>query len=112
MGIKDRIDEYRLIKDLTPSAFEKEIGLSNGLWNKSKTVSEDVLIKFVERFPEVSEEWLIRGKGTMIKNEVIRVSSIPDEKNEELVALCTKIADNYLETHELLAKLAALVKKG
>ena len=55
MQIKDRIDEFILFKNLSDSAFEKEIGLSNGLWRKAKSISEEVLIKVIEHFPEIDE---------------------------------------------------------
>ena len=43
MQIKDRINEFIRFKKLSIKAFEEKIGSSNGSWNKSETVSEDVL---------------------------------------------------------------------
>jgi len=65
MGIKDRIDEFMSFKGLTVKAFEQEIGISNGLWAKAKTVSEDVLLKTIAHFPEINSGWLLKGTGDM-----------------------------------------------
>lgn len=69
MGIKDRIDEFISYKSLTVKAFEQEIGISNGLWSKAKTVSEDVLLKVILRYPELSSSWLLKGVGTMFGSD-------------------------------------------
>lgn len=64
--IKDIIDFYRL----SNAKFAVEIGISvntlnNYLQGKNK-VSLAVVEAILEAFPEVSAEWLIRGKGAMI----------------------------------------------
>lgn len=60
----------------------------------------------------VSGEWLLSEKGEMIKSSEYKQNvDIPDEKNEELVCLCKKIADNYLERNLLLGQLMALARK-
>ena len=61
------------IRRLRISFFESEIGLSHGYVNSiTKNIGNDKLEKIVERFPELNIEWLLFGKGSMLK------SSAPD----------------------------------
>lgn len=69
MGIKDRICYYMTCNNITNSALERRLSISNGLWAKSCTVSENVLIKFIQAYPNISCEWLLTGKGEMIKSD-------------------------------------------
>lgn len=106
MEIKERMDEFREAKNLSDKAFEKIIGSSNGNWRKAKTVSEDVLLGFLKSFPEVSAEWLLRGKGTM--------TAPGDEQqpaNEQLLSLCKSLVNNYQQRDELMSQLVAIVNQ-
>ena len=76
MDIKDRINELRDAKNLSVKAFEQEIGISNGLWEKAKSLSEDVLIKIVTRYPEINPCWLLKGEGEMFGGNDDRSYSI------------------------------------
>lgn len=76
MDIKDRINELRNAKSLSVKAFEQEIGISNGLWEKAKSLSEDVLIKVIDRYPEINPCWLLKGEGDMFGGDNDRNSSI------------------------------------
>ena len=82
MEIKDRIKQFMDIKGLTIKAFEKEIGSSNGSWSGAKTLSEDVLLKTLARFPELNSDWVLKGKGDMFSNDDVLTCN-----NEELIRL-------------------------
>ena len=86
MGIKERIEEFINLKGLTVKAFEQEIGISNGLWAKAKTVSEEVLLKVISRYNEINSEWLLKGTGEMFSSEGGDIESIDRlrEENERL----------------------------
>ena len=91
MEIKDRIDEFIALKGLTVKAFEKEIGISNGLWTKAKTLSEDVLLKTIAHYPEINSDWLLKGKGNMF-GPIDGESSISDT-DAELIKLSRELVD-------------------
>lgn len=102
MTIKDRIDEFISYKGLTVKAFEQEIGISNGLWAKAKSVSEDVLLKILGRYPQISSEWLLKGMGEMfassnpVDDEVIRLREEVRRLKDEL----TRMSDPNLKEKE------------
>ena len=110
MEIKDRINEFISYKQLTNSAFEDEIGISNGAWVNAKTVSEKVLIKFIARFPEVSACWLLKGKGKMFDNDFLEEVRLPESSsNAELIQLCKLLVSNYKQRDEVMNKLVSMV---
>ena len=120
MSIKDRIDEFMSYKGLTVKAFEQEIGISNGLWAKAKTVSEDVLLKTIAHFPEINSGWLLKGTGDMcapegndmcaqlleenrkLREELARMNN-PEQadKNERIYSLWVKFMEVASEMQEL-----------
>lgn len=68
MGIIDRIRQYLDFKGISDYRFEKELSLSKGYINKAKNPTSDVLMKMCGIYTDISPEWLVTGKGEMIKN--------------------------------------------
>ena len=78
LNIKEKITQYLRFKGITIYKLEGSVGLSNGYWGKTKSISADVLIKIARAYPDISAEWLLRGDGSMIK-----INSISIEKELE-----------------------------
>jgi hypothetical protein len=72
-----RLYKYIDYKGVKPAPFEKEIGLSNGYLgkqlNRNADLGEGILIKVIENCPEINPEWLLTGKGSMLKSEIEHV---------------------------------------
>lgn len=75
MGVIDRLSEFQsFVSDKYGgrNKFEGYIGVSAGyitnMLKKDGAISSDVMIKLNEKFPELNLEWLITGKGNMIKS--------------------------------------------
>jgi len=70
----ERLHIYIEYKGLKPTPFGTSIGLSNGYLGKMKKrnadLGEGVLLKIIENCPDLSIEWLMIGKGEMIKNHI------------------------------------------
>lgn len=66
-----RIFQYLDYQAIPPTRFEKEIGLSNGYlgkqMKKNADLGEGVIAKIVENWRHINIEWLITGKGEMLK---------------------------------------------
>lgn len=113
MDIKERINEVREAKHLSAKAFEQEIGISNGLWEKAKSLSEDVLIKVVTKYPEINPWWLLKGEGDMFDEQNDRNSSngyveVLKAENESLkkeVAILRAMQGKDSKTLEIAMKL-------
>lgn len=51
--------------------FYAKIGVSRGTLESKTGITEDILAKFVATFPEVSIDWLMQGKGEMVKKNLL-----------------------------------------
>ena len=72
MSVKDRVKAFCKAEKTTVSAFEANIGVANGYVNAiSKSIGLDKIEVILEKFPKLSIEWLLTGKGAMYKDETI-----------------------------------------
>jgi len=69
----ERIEHFVDYLDISVRAFEQQIGVSNGLIRKAITNKSDIqskwLNKTVDNFPQINSEWLLTGKGEMLKSD-------------------------------------------
>jgi phage repressor protein C with HTH and peptisase S24 domain len=69
----ERLYQYFDYKGIKPTAFEKEIGISNGYFGKTyrkkASIGSDIIKTIIENSPDLNLEWLIMGTGDMIKAE-------------------------------------------
>jgi hypothetical protein len=75
MKIIDRLALYIESKGISLNAFDKSIGASNGYIGKqiknSASVGVDIIQNIISVYNDLSIEWLITGKGDMLKSENI-----------------------------------------
>ncbi|WP_315547276.1 S24 family peptidase [Prevotella koreensis] len=70
MTVKDRIKAYCKEQKTTVSAFEESIGVSNGYVNSiSKSIGIDKIVTIIEKYSNMNIEWLLTGKGNMLKGK-------------------------------------------
>lgn len=71
MAITDRLQDYMNFKGLNPNKITVEAGLSVGLIGKSfknkKGLNSDTIEKILYTYPDLSPEWLLTGRGQMLK---------------------------------------------
>lgn len=69
MTLKDRLKEVRDYAKMGQTNFEKHTGISGGYFNNLKSsIGSDTVLKIVDKFPELNIDWLITGKGSMLKS--------------------------------------------
>lgn len=86
MNVRDRMQEYLDYKGITPYRLEKDLGKTKGYWGKTKNPTAEFITLFVARYNDISESWLLTGKGEMLKgglndgiHSVISSSDIKDD---------------------------------
>lgn len=84
-NIVERLRLYLTFKDVSVSVAEQKIGISNASlskpFNNNTTIKTDTLEKFLNIFDDISSEWLLTGKGNMLKSmEGLTYVSEPEEK--------------------------------
>lgn len=67
--MKERILQFIEYKRLSKNKFYKKTGLSNGILDKQGGISSDSLEKIYYVYPEINLDWLLTGKGEMLKKE-------------------------------------------
>ena len=69
MNTKERLITYLTEKGISKTSFEGISGLSKGQMAKNQGFSAESLEKIANSLPELSLDWLITGKGEMLKSE-------------------------------------------
>ena len=71
--ILDRIKEYIDHKGISIAAFERSVGMSNASFSKSLKnkggIGSDKIENILSIYTELSPNWLLTGKGNMLKSE-------------------------------------------
>lgn len=77
--IKQNILTYLRYKGLTLYKFYKDTGITRGVLTQNNGMSEENTTRFLDYFTEVSPEWLLTGKGSMLKGVVVDQYSVVEE---------------------------------
>lgn len=100
--ILERLKSVIATKSNSPNDFSKKIGIApttlNNQLKSPRGISVDVILLTLENFPEISAEWLLRGKGNMLISD-----NLPKFHGEE--------TDSELNVHASLARMAAEVEE-
>ncbi|MFS2950130.1 hypothetical protein AAH076_00755 [Bacteroides xylanisolvens] len=88
MTVKNRVKAYCETIQMTVSAFEKSIGVANGYVNSiSKSIGIDKISLILENYPNLNIEWLLTGRGEMLKTkhtpEVLIPENEPSSSNKD-----------------------------
>ena len=99
----ERFYVYLTENRLKPSSIEKEIGLSNGYLSAQKKrladMGESVINKIIDYCRDINPEWLLTGKGTMLR-ENKQSSQVPNPNDSFVYQLYKEMeakADRLLE---------------
>lgn len=90
MSVKERIKVFCKAEGMPISAFESSIGVSNGYVNAiSKSIGIDRLNIIIEKYSNLNIEWLLTGKGEMIKTHAYQSTQQPkiNSSDAELSAI-------------------------
>lgn len=70
MTTKDRLKEFLSSQKIGRNRFEEQLGISIGyMSSKATTITSDVIEKTISAYPILNIEWLLTGKGEMLKSE-------------------------------------------
>ncbi len=112
--IKKNILEYLEIKNITKYEFYQKTGITRGILSQNNGMSEENTAKFLAYFKEINPEWLITGKGNMLKDtsesiEPINKVNKPPEYNN--VDYKEKYYELLEENRELRLKMERIEDK-
>lgn len=85
---KERILQFIESKGISKNKFYIETGISNGVLDKKSGLSMDTVEKFYSKYPEINPEWILTGKGDMLKEDenpnIEHVLGFGEEQKREL----------------------------
>ena len=94
-SILERLKSVIATKSNSPNDFSKKIGIAPTTFNNQlkspRGISVDVILLTLAAYPDISAEWLLRGKGEMILSD-----NLPPILGDE--------SENDLNTHAMLAQ--------
>ena len=68
--VSKRVGEFIEASGISYYAFENSVGASRGAISKAvkeeKSIGSNVLEKILAKYPQLSPEWLLTGKGNML----------------------------------------------
>ena len=111
-----RIKEYIDFKRINVSTFERHVSMSNGSFasqlKNNKTIGVDKLENILRIYNNINAEWLLTGKGDMIKSIDYPVNTMINEciDYKELAEARLEIVDLPLWVANFEASLAILSK--
>ena len=80
-NILSRIQEIAVKEGITITAMERSIGASKGVLSRAIANGTDIQSKWlqniVENYPLYSADWLITGRGSMLRHEPTSTNSAP-----------------------------------
>ena len=83
-GVKSRLSKFIAHLGLNNSTFEKKCGLSNGyIRNFKGNLGTQKLEDILNAFPQLDKDWLLFGKGNMLKGSENQPQNPTEEKPEE-----------------------------
>jgi phage repressor protein C with HTH and peptisase S24 domain len=77
MGATERIVQFIDFKGISKYKFCKDLGFSNKFLDNSSNMGTDKASIILHYFPELNPEWLLTGRGEMIKTNTISIVNEP-----------------------------------
>lgn len=125
-GATNRILEYLDYKGISKYKFYKDTKLSNGFLDKNRNIGSDKCEIISNSYPEINIEWVITGKGKMLKSDnenndeiavVALIDSVRMQKKIDSLELKIKRLEALNESYreeikELKKDMATLEKKS
>ena len=121
MGTLQRIKQFIDLKGITIKAFEQKIGFSNGAFGSqlrnNRTIGVDKIENILFEYPELSPEWLLTGKGEMIKSSTVQENIIKEDTSgysmvNTLLEQLSKLTDTVLSQQKTIESLIETNKKA
>lgn len=119
MRIIDRLFEYLKHHHLSPYSFEQKCGIANGYLKKQSrgkgSIGSEILEKIINRYRDLDPEWLLTGRGTMLRDNdyppagdthsQVEDPLPPDNYLVQLLREKTTILENALQDKEKIIVL-------
>jgi transcriptional regulator with XRE-family HTH domain len=112
MSVKKRIKIFIESQKMSISEFEKSISVGNGYINNiSKSIGIDKLNLILEKYSNLNVEWLITGKGEMLRDNTLENLNLDPRQSVTYKELYEKSKTEIYQLHEQIGYLKAESEK-
>ena len=113
-----RLREFIEYQGLSIRSFEEEAQITQGLVSRTiknnLILSGENLIKITERWPSLNIEWLLNGRGEMIRTEELKLKEMLKKAEQDVAywknlvdTLTLAVQDKYSNIYHLKIPLSA-----
>lgn len=99
--VKERLTEFIKHQGISKKEFCDAIGVSKAI---HKSISDDVKHRIIISYPSLNMDWLIYGKGDMLKEDGEHYRSMPDMDQSKRIELLE------FELSECRKQISSLIK--
>ena len=115
MDTKDRIQEYLDTKGIKTATFERDCGMSNGYWRKTKSISANIVSVILRTYSDLSSRWVLFGEGSMFcpteTKDINKFFDDDDKKTKETEKLIDDSVAHIKEQLEFQKEQAQFYKE-
>jgi hypothetical protein len=98
--IKKNILKYLENKGITKYRFYKETGVTRGILDQNNGMSEENTARIIAYYGDINLEWLLTGKGSMLKQTAPEKPAQHPEKEHKAVDTESEYTNNNQDTQE------------
>lgn len=115
--LKERILQYLENKGISKYEFYQKTGVSNGILSQKNGINEENILRFLNYFDDISPDWLLTGKGEMLRCGKAPTTPLPDDNplshssEKDLNALVTVIDRQSQQIERLIAIIETITNK-
>jgi hypothetical protein len=103
--IKQNILKYLDFKGISSYKFYQESGITRGVLGQNNGMSEENTAKFLVYSPDINIEWLLTGKGSMLKSEACGDPSSTPVTHRHQEANSTESLEQLRKENAMQAKI-------
>lgn len=112
MNLKERVQEIISDLNISQSMFEDAIGASRGtIAHLENTISSKLLTKITTKFPQVSSDWIITGRGEKYL-DAIPATAEQTERKEVSSSRSRELLNEIEKQRLMIARFQSQIEKA
>ncbi|WP_103071867.1 hypothetical protein [Aquimarina sediminis] len=95
-SIKKRMLEHIAADGMSKYKFYKETGITRGVLDSESGITEDNILKFIDYYPKIDLNWLIKGEEKSSLHSQNEIGTIKKEISQEVTSTNEKLKDEII----------------